>query len=42
MTYFLHAYGRFLKEVKGAYDGKKKLSHNEKIELWKKGVWYRS
>jgi len=28
--------GKSLKEVKEAYEGKKKLSHEEKIKLWKK------
>jgi hypothetical protein len=27
---------QILREVKEAYDGKKKLSHEERIELWKK------
>lgn len=28
--------GRSLKEVKEAYEGKKKLSHEERIKMWKK------
>jgi len=28
--------GRALKEVKEAYEGEKKLSHEERIKLWKK------